>query len=157
MTSTVLVGIDPGKAGGFAIQHGDASPELVRMPATERDTLEVLAEVKGATEWTPFAFVERLHCNGRNGSKSNWVLSASYHGLRMALLALEIPFEEFTPQAWQKPYGLLRKTKTETDTQKKNRHKARAQELFPGLKITHATADALLILEHGRRIRQGTR
>jgi hypothetical protein len=33
----------------------------------------------------------------------------------------------------------------------KNVSKRRAQELFPQLKVTHATADALLIAEYGRR------
>jgi hypothetical protein len=37
----------------------------------------------------------------------------------------------------------------------KNVSKARAQELFPALKITHATADALLIAEYGRRLNLG--
>lgn len=34
---------------------------------------------------------------------------------------------------------------------KKNRHKAKAQQLFPAWHITHATADALLIAEYARR------
>jgi hypothetical protein len=33
----------------------------------------------------------------------------------------------------------------------KNVSKRKAQELFPQLKITHATADALLLAEFGRR------
>ena len=35
------------------------------------------------------------------------------------------------------------------DTAKKNRNKAKAQELHPELKITHAIADAILICEYG--------
>jgi hypothetical protein len=35
---------------------------------------------------------------------------------------------------------------------KKQRNKAKAEELFPGQRITHATADALLIAEYCRRI-----
>jgi hypothetical protein len=74
----------------------------------------------------------------------------------MALIASGVPFEAVTPGKWQKEFGLLAK-KGETKTAKKNRHKARAQELFPDLKITHATADALLIAEYGRRVKQKQR
>ena len=47
---------------------------------------------------------------------------------------------------WQKYLGCL----TKGD---KNVSKAKAQELFPDLKITHAIADSLLIAEYGRRVR----
>jgi hypothetical protein len=43
---------------------------------------------------------------------------------------------------WQKSLGCL----THGD---KNVSKAAAQRLFPGMKITHATADALLIAYYG--------
>jgi hypothetical protein len=36
-------------------------------------------------------------------------------------------------------------------TVKKNKHKAKAAQLFPRVKITHSNADALLIAEHARR------
>jgi hypothetical protein len=44
-----------------------------------------------------------------------------------------------------------------TTTQKKNVHKQRAIELFPperypNVKVTHKTADALLLAEYARRI-----
>ena len=45
----------------------------------------------------------------------------------------------------------LKKKPSETKKQKGNRCKARAQELFRLIKITHAIADALLIAEYGRR------
>ena len=48
------------------------------------------------------------------------------------------------PQVWQKALGCM----TGGD---KNVTKRRAQELFPGHKITHATADALLIAHYGTK------
>jgi hypothetical protein len=56
----------------------------------------------------------------------------------------EFPFEEVSPQKWQKAMGCM----TKGD---KNVSKAKAQQLFPQLKITHAIADALLIAEYARR------
>lgn len=44
----------------------------------------------------------------------------------------------------------------ESETQWKNRLKAKAQQLFPQQEVTLATADALLIAEFGRRKRSGT-
>jgi hypothetical protein len=71
----------------------------------------------------------------------------------MALIAGEKHHEYVTPQKWQKEFGLIVTGRGlgQDDTAKKNRNKARAQELFPGIKITHAIADALLIAEYGRR------
>ena len=80
----------------------------------------------------------------------------SYGGLRMALTAAQIPFESATPQNWQKSLGIGKKGKTETRTSFKNRLKAKAQQLFPNLKVTLATSDALLLAEYCRRKRTGS-
>jgi hypothetical protein len=64
----------------------------------------------------------------------------------MALTAAGIPFERVRPQKWQQAMGCM----TKGD---KNVSKRRAQELYPQLKITHATADALLIATYGTRQR----
>jgi hypothetical protein len=60
----------------------------------------------------------------------------------MALTAACIPFARIRPQVWQKELGCL----TKGD---KNVSKRKAQELFPSMKVTHATADALLIAKYG--------
>jgi len=62
----------------------------------------------------------------------------------MALTAAGIPFERVRPQVWQKELSCL----TGGD---KNVSKRRAQELFPHLKVIHATADALLIAHYGTK------
>ncbi len=64
------------------------------------------------------------------------------------LIASRIPFEEVTPQKWQKTLSCLSRGD-------KNITKAKAQQLFPGLRVTHATADALLIAEYARRHARG--
>jgi hypothetical protein len=67
-----------------------------------------------------------------------------YGFIQGALMTLGARIELVAPQAWQKAMGCL----TKGD---KNVSKRRAQELFPTLKVTHATADALLIAEFNRR------
>jgi len=89
------------------------------------------------------------------GVTSMFSFGRSYGFLRGCLVALGIPFDDVTPGKWQKALGLTRANKDESITSKKNRHKQRAQQLFPHLKITHAIADATLLCEFGRRLRAG--
>jgi len=77
----------------------------------------------------------------------------NYGFVRGVLVALEIPFEEVLPQKWQATFSLKRTDKSESDTAKKNRHKAKAQNLFPGARCTHSVSDAILIAEYGRRLK----
>lgn len=79
---------------------------------------------------------------------------ASTGGLRMALIASGVIFDEIPPKQWQKFVGVIG-TKGETKTQFKNRLKAKAQQLFPEQRVTLATADALLIAyycKHSKRV-----
>jgi hypothetical protein len=43
----------------------------------------------------------------------------------------------------------------EASRAKKALHKERAQALFPGVRVTHALADALLLAEYARRLEAG--
>jgi Holliday junction resolvasome RuvABC endonuclease subunit len=88
----------------------------------------------------------------KQGVASSFKFGVNYGIVRMALTAAGIPFEEVTPQAWQKALGITHRKKTETPSEWKNRLRARAQQLFPSVSLTLATADALLIAEYCRRI-----
>jgi len=67
-----------------------------------------------------------------------------------------LDFATIRPQDWQAAIG-MKKLKGEQVTAWKNRLKEKAQELFPSLKITKATADAILIAEVCRRLNQSLR
>lgn len=56
---------------------------------------------------------------------------------------------EVTPQKWQKALQLGTKG-NKSNTEWKNKLKARAQQLFPNVPMTLAVADALLILEYSK-------
>ena len=71
--------------------------------------------------------------------------------IETALIAAGISHEFYTPQVWQAAFGLKRTDKAESDTAKKNRHKAAAVRLFPGRKIVHWEADAILLADFCRR------
>ena len=153
-----IIGIDPGKSGGMALVDADGDAKTFAFAkGTERDTWQWLRDADIDIEC---CYLEKVHAmRGKDGRKqgvtSAFAFGQSYEFLRGCVIATGISFEEVNPQQWQKSFGLIRTSKAETITQKKNRHKAKAQQLFPGIKITHAIADALLIAEYGRRLRTG--
>lgn len=122
-----------------------------KMPATERDLFDLFAECNVSENAT--AYVEKVGATPQMGVVSAFKFGQSVGHIRMCCIAAGVRLEYVTPQKWQKEFGLIVKGRGlgQDDTSKKNRNKARAQELFPGIKITHAIADALLIAEYGRR------
>ncbi len=146
------IGIDPGKNGGIA-WISDGKPCVEKMPDTLQDLWELMESIK--TSGSPQArldnaiyglraYVEQVSSSPQMGVKSAFTFGNGFGHLEMALTAAGIPFERVSPQKWQKAMGCL----TKGD---KNVSKRRAQELFPQLKITHATADALLLAYYGSK------
>lgn len=192
----IYLGIDPGASGGLAVLATDTQ-EAVPMPETEKEVWEWFRWYVPGMK--PFAVIEKvggfIQGNAAPGS-AMFNFGWGYGGLRMALVAAGIPFEEVTPQRWQKALGISprRKGRTvkqvqklrskplaggccerfaeqqacecleqarkgvgdETKTAFKNRLKAKASQLYPSLKVTLATADALLIATYCQRWRTGT-
>lgn len=144
MKARACLGIDPGQSGGIAIVDPTGMPWAVKMPETERDLWDMIREAKTWGSFETHAVIELVHSSPQMGVKSAFTFGGNYKSLRMALIAADIPFREVRPQAWQKAMGCL----TGGD---KNITKAKAQQLFPGIKVTHALADALLLAEWLRR------
>lgn len=124
-----------------------------KMPATERD---VWGLVQTLAADATFAFIEKVGAMPGQGVTSMFSFGRSYGFLRACLTAADIPWGEVTPGVWQRSMGCLLPKKAgqkkgPTSTEKKNHNKGVAQRLFPDLRITRATADALLIAEYGRR------
>ena len=152
----IFAGIDPGLSGGLAYVRPDGQGYAIKMPATERDILDQIRDW-GFADPEAFVFIERVHAMPGEGRSSISKFMMNYGFLRGVLTTLGCRFEAIPPPQWQKVMGLiLRKTpggRKYTKTEKKNFNKARAQELFPSIKMTHAIADALLIAECCRRIK----
>lgn len=154
----MYIGIDPGVSGGIAVL--DARPGKViatyKMPETPADLLDLLKEYDPRVLGEPVrAMLERVNAGvfgqgkaGRMGVTSAFTFGRGVGYLQMALLAAYIPTDEVSPVKWQNALGC----RTGGD---KNVSKARAQQLFSTIKITHATADALLLAEYGRRFYSG--
>lgn len=157
----LFFGIDPGAGGGIAVLHDDGSVRLVaKMPETERDMLDLIGgEVSAGDLRSPArAVLERVWSSPQMGVASSFKFGVGIGLLRMALTAARIPFDEVTPQKWQKEMGCRAGASRATEGAKggdKNITKRRAQQLFPDQAVTHATADALLIATYCRRVHLG--
>jgi Holliday junction resolvasome RuvABC endonuclease subunit len=111
---------------------------------TEADISQWLWGLNEGTNDRYAAVIEKVSSSPQMGVVSAFTFGRSYGFLRGVLAANAIKYVEVRPQAWQKAMGCL----TKGD---KNVTKALAQQLYPGEKITHATADALLLATYCRR------
>lgn len=138
----------------------DTQATVVKMQATEALVAKFLSgyswEVWDGTGIDILAVIEQIdprptYFQGKRSIlRSTCIIYGEYRMCRATLATLGIPFLAVTPKNWQAHYGLA-KEKLEGDTSWKNRLKARAQSLFPDVKVTLATADALLLAEYGRQ------
>lgn len=151
----ILLGLDPGSSSGAVcrLELAEASTLYDRMPSA----VASFVECSKATErdlWdfirldADFALIEKVHSMPKQGVSSSFKFGDSRGLLRGLVIGAGIPWEWVSPQAWQKALDC----RSGGD---KRVTKARAQALFPGLKLTHATSDALLIAEYARRLLVG--
>lgn len=148
----LAIGVDPGASGGLACVAADCVVAAA-MPATERDVWDWFHYFEAGQR--PFAVIEKVggFVQGSRGNigSAMFKFGQSYGSLRMALTAAGIPFDEVTPQEWQKVIGIPARKPTESKSEHKAKLRAKAQQLFPDVRVTLATADALLIAEYCRR------
>lgn len=149
-----IIAIDPGASGGIAYQHPDSTPAALPMPETEGDILDEIVSIeRGAQSGQVVAFVEKVGGyvggGGQPGSRM-FTFGENYGLLKGILMTRGIRVELVTPQKWQKELSVGSKGHLK-DHQWKAKLRGIAQRLFPGLKITLKKADALLILEYGKR------
>jgi len=147
----IILGIDPGQNGGFAL----LTPDKViseKMPETYPDIYNEISRL--ADEFgrdNMIAFLEDVGQGVPGQSSKATAVFARHNGhLEMALYAAGIRTEKVRPQKWQKLYsGSLGKSSDYEKRDWKNKLKAEAQRLFPTHKITLWNADALLIANYG--------
>lgn len=139
-----FVGVDPGSSGAIAIidEFGAYVADLKLKDQTPHDVWEWL-DTRTAESSKLSAAIERVHSMPKQGVSSSFKFGFSAGFLHGILVAAGIPFDEVTPQKWQKELKCL--THGE-----KNVSKVAAQRRWPEVRITHANADALLIAEWRR-------
>ncbi len=135
-----VLGLDPGWSGGAALLNEDGTLLGVTSFANKTEA-DIISEVQAICLSSPIVYIERVHSMPAQGVSSSFKFGWIY-GLLRGLVIGSSRVIDVTPQAWQKALGCL----TKGD---KNISKAKAQSLFPGVKVTHATADALLLAYYG--------
>lgn len=148
------LGIDPGKSGGLAVvDHLGSMIRTYKMPETPGDLRDLFTEmIIGRPVGSVRATLENVNAgawgHGKAGQKmgvtSAFSFGRGFGRLEMALAFARIPYDLVQPLTWQTAL----RCKSGGD---KNITKARAQQLFPSVTVTHAIADALLIAEYCRR------
>lgn len=143
-----VLGYDPGVNGGLSVLNAAGLPIFVcglNDKMTENEALRVawiaadsLLKCGG---WK--GYVEKVgHITG-DGGKGSHTFGYIKGLIRGALKTKGLTLHDVPPQLWQAKLECL----TGGD---KNVSKARASELFPGIKVTHKIADALLIALYGQ-------
>lgn len=143
-----VLGYDPGVNGGLSVLDARGAVVFVgglNDKMTEHEALDVAWEAAHVLlkhgGWE--GYVEKVgHITG-DGGKGSHTFGYIKGLVRGALRSRGVALYDVPPQLWQAKLECM----TGGD---KNVSKRRAIELFPGVKITHKTADSLLIALYGR-------
>lgn len=142
-----ILGIDPGSAGSIAVIDFNAT-SVHKMPETPKDLLELLKSLKTDN---CLCILERVGGLPGMGGSPMFNFGKGFGYIEMALIATEITTFDITPQKWQKEFQIGTTKSKVGSTKWKGLLKAKAQQIFPTIKMTLWAADALLLAEYGRR------
>jgi Holliday junction resolvasome RuvABC endonuclease subunit len=149
MKSKTYIGIDPGSVsgciaiistdvyGGIAFTH---TLEFGKM--TTKEWYEALKEL--TFDDNCLCILEKVHGMPGMSTVAVSTFMKNVGHIEMALIALEIPFKEVTPQSWMKHYN-MKKEKDESKTDWKRRLRELLQRLMPDFNVKNDTADAMLL------------
>ena len=152
----LTIGIDPGKGGGVAWTFGN-DVHVKAMPETEGDLrdflngvttvlMEVVVVIEDIPVYVPMPGTVPVAKQVSTAAK----LHDNFGFLKGFLMARGAVIHTVKPQKWQKDLGIGTKSGKPTKVWK-NQLKNEAQKRFPGVKVTLATSDALLLLDYGTR------
>lgn len=155
----IVIGIDPGKAGGIAMIYPQGAIVVKRREEFDPRDLG-LHFVRPSTDC--IAYIERAMVMPKQGSVSGFTFGTEYGKWLGALEALGIPHQIVTAKAWQAVmlagYGKMLRT------DRKRASIEVAQRLYPDVQLVpdgcrkahDGMAEALLIAAYGQRIGGGT-
>lgn len=147
MSEKYYIGLDIGSEGGVVVL--DSIGKVVEVFKNPDNVKEWQERLKTYSDKHCICLTEKVHSQPINGAKANFTFGFN-KGVTLSMLqVMNIPFREITPQSWMKGY-MMKREKSETKTQWKNRLKAKAVQLFPKEKVTLWNADAFLIAEYCR-------
>lgn len=145
------IGIDPGWSGGIAIlSRGNPVPDVIKMPGTFHLLLEQIGAYVGESGVDSElihvrAMLESVHSMPRDSAKAAFSFGRAVGGTEAMLAYLKIPYDTVAPNTWQRVLGC----QTKGD---KNITKAKAKQMFPSVRVTHWSADAILLAAYALRV-----
>jgi hypothetical protein len=145
----MIIGIDPGKEGGIAVINNGILV-IKKMPSTPKEIFDTLKVFKMLSKGDIYCYLEKVQGLPKMSGAGMFTFGQGFGWLQMALLSLEIPTEQVTPQKWQKEFQLGTKGEQTTSVWK-NKMKNKAEQLYPKNKMFLWGSDAVLIAEYGRR------
>ncbi len=159
----MIIAIDPGKTGGISSINKCCEITAKKMPDTEADIIEHIRNLK-TNNISPneevICYLEEvggyIGGKGQPGSRM-FNFGCNYGFVKATIMNNWIPLTLVKPSKWIKYLG-LGKAKGESSVSKtkwKNKLKARAQEIYPGIKVTLAISDSLLILKYANLVETG--
>ena len=174
----ITIAIDPGAKGGICFTGATpGTVEAYKMPATPKDACDIITTAKEIAEMNNLPIrcvMEQVggYIGVAQPGSSAFNFGRGFGNLEGFLICLGIPFELVPPQRWQKAVGLNfppvhkgdyagmsapptaieRKRVASLNAKRKRDNKTMikemAQRLYPKLKVTLETADALMILQY---------
>ena len=161
------IAVDPGASGAIVYRLEGPRLEVVKMPDTVHDIVHVLQNVRGYGLYKARLFMENVgFYRPTDGGRSATKFSRHVGNLEGVAAALELPVEWIQPSTWEhwligpprypkipKTWDDKRRRRVQATRkrERKNKIKARVQELHPELRITLQTADAVGIWEYVTR------
>lgn len=149
----VILAVDPGASGGIVEVWPNGTVEAVAMPDDSdlRDLVEELTLNAKANGLSVVAYLEQvggfIAGNAAPGS-AMFNFGDGYGFIRGLLAAHRIPTHLVRPQTWQK--GIPGVQGVKEKAVRKRALKEHAARLYPALKVTLSTADALCIAAYAR-------
>lgn len=157
----MILGIDPGKKGAFALLSPSRKVlELKVMPLTidnEIDLPEMARFMASICDRVTIAYLEELNVLPKNGAFSSRELGRNLGHCEAMLAAFQIPYKKVSPMAWMKFMHLG----ADPQLPSKARGRQTVERIFPDVnllatarsKVIHeGLMDALLISEYGRHM-----
>jgi hypothetical protein len=163
--TAIYIGIDPGVSGGVALLHNETAIAFP-MPSSMRGILRLLKDlvrIEDKSSIPIFVGIEQLRGFMQQGKGIKSDTGGNMPGARMftmgrnygaLLMASVVVFDKFpleiAPVTWQSKLSIPKRSKRESRPQFKKRLQRVSQSLYPRLKITAKTCDALLIATYMR-------
>lgn len=139
----VVVGIDPGKTGGFAMLFPDREAEVWRVDTGSSDLLDLLETAKGMSPRLIVA-VERVHGRGGWSATANFSLGGSASVPSAGCEFFGGQFVDIAPITWHREaWGESQERMTYDERKRKSQRKAEERWGYPHLQS--GQADALWI------------